>query len=430
MNNAVYDFLKKYNMNSDALDMEKSCDDFVEQMKDGLAGNIKSMLMLPTYIGVGEQVEAGQKVIVLDAGGTNLRSAVVSFDDNGKAIIEQFNKVPMLGTQGELTCDEFFDGFADIIAPFEGQSDTVGFCFSFPVEALPNCDGKIMYLSKEVKVKDINDKILGEGINNSLVKKGLTPKKFVIINDTVATMLGAMAEKSDKQYDSYLGFILGTGTNTCYIEENKNITKVKNLPDGKMVINMECGNFDGFNRGEIDRMFDKTTITEGRQKYEKMVSGAYQGGVILATLKQAAQDGLFSEKTAQNILNTDQLTMYMIDCFCAQPDGDNFISDLAATQQDKAFIFDIIDDSFERAAKAVTVNLGGILLCTGNGTDKQKPVCVSAEGTTFYKSVLFRPKLDKYVKEFLNDKKGVYLDFVKAEDSTLIGSAVAGLCNR
>ena len=285
-------------------------------------------------------------------------------------------------------------------------------------------------MCKEVKVKDVNGKILGQGINESLVKKGLSPKKFVIINDTVATMLGGIASSKDKEYDSYLGFILGTGTNTCYIEDNKNITKVANLPDSNMAINMESGGFDGFNRGEIDVMFDKTLANEGKQKYEKMVSGAYQGGLILATFKQAAKDGLFSEKTAQNILNTDELTMYMIDCFSKEPNGDNVIAKMAQNDEDREKLYDIVDDSFERAAKAVTVNLGAILLCRGIGKDKNKPVCVSAEGTTFYKSVLFRPKLDKYVKQYLNEEKGVYLEFIKAEDATLIGSAVAGLCNR
>ena len=177
-------------------------------------------------------------------------------------------------------------------------------------------------------------------------------------------------------------------------------------------------------------MFDKTLANEGKQKYEKMVSGAYQGGLILATFKQAAKDGLFSEKTAQNILNTDELTMYMIDCFSKEPNGDNVIAKMAQNDEDREKLYDIVDDSFERAAKAVTVNLGAILLCRGIGKDKNKPVCVSAEGTTFYKSVLFRPKLDKYVKQYLNEEKGVYLEFIKAEDATLIGSAVAGLCNR
>ena len=430
MNKSVYEFLKKYNMNSDALDMDKSCEDFISQMKDGLKGDVKSMLMLPTYISVGEKVAKGEKVIVLDAGGTNLRSAVVSFDENGQVVIEDFNKVPMLGTKGELTAEEFFDGFADVLAPYDKASDTVGFCFSLPVDALPDCGGRIVYLCKEVKVKDVNGKILGQGINESLVKKGLSPKKFVIINDTVATMLGGIASSKDKEYDSYLGFILGTGTNTCYIEDNKNITKVANLPDSNMAINMESGGFDGFNRGEIDVMFDKTLANEGKQKYEKMVSGAYQGGLILATFKQAAKDGLFSEKTAQNILNTDELTMYMIDCFSKEPNGDNVIAKMAQNDEDREKLYDIVDDSFERAAKAVTVNLGAILLCRGIGKDKNKPVCVSAEGTTFYKSVLFRPKLDKYVKQYLNEEKGVYLEFIKAEDATLIGSAVAGLCNR
>jgi len=54
---------------------------------------------------------------------------------------------------------------------------------------------------------------------------------------------------------------------------------------------------------------------------------------------------------------------------------------------------------------------------------------VTAEGTTFYKSKLFRGKLDYYVKECLNDKLDVYCEFVQADHATLVGTAIAGLLN-
>ena len=43
---------------------------------------------------------------------------------------------------------------------------------------------------------------------------------------------------------AYLGYIYGTGTNVCYIEDVKNITKINDVKCGRMLINTECGNFD------------------------------------------------------------------------------------------------------------------------------------------------------------------------------------------
>ena len=161
-----------------------------------------------------------------------------------------------------------------------------------------------------------------------------------------------------------------------------------------------------------------------------MISGAYQGSVICMTAQQAARDGLFSPDAAEKLLALEDMTMRQIDAFCENRLSGHDLADLLATDEDRETLFDLIDASFERAAKTVCVNIGAILLHSGKGRDPKRPVCVSAEGTTFYKSVLFRPKLDAYVRSFLNETLGLYCEFVKTEDSTLVGSAVAGLLNR
>lgn len=429
MKQQLTDFLKKYHMHYSEIDLDKCTEDFAAQMQSGNDGNVKSLLMIPTYVGIDGEVPRNKPVIVLDAGGTNFRAATVMFDDSGAPVISNFSKQPMPGTKGEIGRDEFFDTIAGFIAPFDSISDTVGFCFSFPTDILPNCDGRLINFNKEVKVRDMAGQLIGEGINKALAARGCGKKHFVIINDTVATMLGGIAAYQDREFDSYIGFILGTGTNTCYIEQCSRIGKLPDINSGTMAINMETGSFDGFVQGDIDKAFDATTANCGDHVYEKMVSGAYQGSVICLTAKKAAEDGLFSPDTAARVMAAEDFTMRQIDQFCMEPDGDNFIASLAANSDDRDMLYGIIDASFERAARMVCVNIGAIMLHTGTGKDKAKPVCVSAEGTTFYKSVLFRPKLDKYVKEFINGKLGLYCEFVKAEDATLIGSAVAGLLN-
>lgn len=66
---------------------------------------------------------------------------------------------------------------------------------------------------------------------------------------------------------------------------------------------------------------------------------------------------------------------------------------------------------------------------TGKGHDPEHPVCIVAEGTTFYKAPLLRPKLAYYLDTFLRGELGFACEIVKADDATLIGSAVAALLN-
>ena len=75
------------------------------------------------------------------------------------------------------------------------------------------------------------------------------------------------------------------------------------------------------------------------------------------------------------------------------------------------------------------MNFAAILTQTGQGHDPEHPVGIVAEGTTFYKAPLFRPKLEQYLDTFLRGELGFHCEIVKADDATLIGSAVAALIN-
>jgi hexokinase len=122
--------------------------------------------------------------------------------------------------------------------------------------------------------------------------------------------------------------------------------------------------------------------------------------------------------------------MYDVDQFCFYPYGDNVLAGLCEGSDDDVLtLYEIIDASFERAARLTTVIFAGILMHTGCGKNPTRPVCVTAEGTTFYKSKLFRQKLDYYVRSYLNDTLGVYVEFTRAENATLVGTAVAALLN-
>jgi hexokinase len=426
-------FLKKNGMHYERINIEDDCQKFIDEMQKGLDGEDSSLRMLPTYISLDKEIPLNERVVVMDAGGTNFRAAVVYFDHQQQPVIEDFQNYDMPGTKGEITQDEFFGTIARHLAPLINRSGKIGFCFSYPAEILPNKDGKVLSLSKEVRVKDLEGEAIGARLLQTFKECGFTgEKRIVLLNDTVATLLGGKTAFPDRKFDSLIGFILGTGTNTCYIEKNTAIRKVPALAaqPGTTLINIESGGYGKAPRGVIDEQFDNRTKDPGRQQFEKMISGAYQGRLIMEIVKTAAAEGLFSQQFTERIRQVDQLSSREIDVFCFYPYSDNNILAQCidpANDRDHMTLFYLIDAIFERAARLVAVNLAAVIRKTGKGQNPCLPVCVAAEGTTFYKSKLFRGKLDYYVKTWLNDTMGIYCEFVKADNATLVGTAIAGL---
>lgn len=432
MKQRVDEFLKKYKMHYSLIDLDQCCNEFIAEMDKGLKGEDSSLMMLPTYISTEGEIPTNEPIIVMDAGGTNFRVALVHFDDNKQPVIENFKVYPMPGTKGIISKQKFFDTIAEYLEPVIDTSNKIGFCFSFPAEIQPNKDGKVVGFSKEVEIEGIIGAEVCKGISEALFSKGhKETKKFVLLNDTVATMLGGIADSSKYTFDSYIGFILGTGTNTCYAEQNSNILKIdtSNQSSSSMIINMESGGYSKLPLGDIDKDFDNSTINPGKQMLEKKISGVYHSKLISFIIKQAICDKLFSDGFANKFEKLEAVTMPDINDFCYFPYGYNILANCCESDMDREALYYIIDASFERAAKVVTVNLASIMIKTGKGKNPNKPVCVVAEGTTFYKSKLFKTKLEYYIKDFITNKKGIYCELIKAENATLTGTAIAGLLN-
>lgn len=432
---SVKKFMQQNQMDYSSIDIDHECRVFIEDMQKGLDGHRDSLDMLPTYIPMGDSIKINEPVIVMDAGGTNFRVAVIHFDEDKNPVIEDFSNYPMPGTRGEIGKEEFFETIAEYLKPVINKSNKIGFCFSYPTEILPNGDGKLIRFSKEIQVRDMIGQSVGAGIIETLQKAGYTePKSIVLLNDTVATLLGGKAAYSNMPYDSYIGYILGTGTNTCYIEKGSNIGKLQALGQNyeTMLINMESGNYSKSPSGVIDKEFDSTTVNPGHSNFEKKISGGYLGGLILTMIKKAAEAGLLSETFTKNIQNTDTLSTIDANEFLHLPYGDNKLTSCCSdesneSKKDRTTLYYLIDSLVERAAKLVAINLTAVMIKTGKGNDPCRPVCITADGSTFYKLKAFKSKLEYYLKGYMVDEMGLYCEFAEAENVNLTGSAIAAL---
>jgi len=430
----VTDFLNKNEMNPADIDMENTCRLFLQEMEKGLAAEKSSLAMLPTYIETERQIPLDKPVIVMDAGGTNFRVATVTFDREGNSKIENFKLFSMPGVKQQVGKDEFFKTMAGYLDEVVDKSANIGFCFSYPIEIFPNKDGRVLFFSKEIKADEVAGNMIGENLNAAISTSGNAGKKnIILLNDTVATLLAGRADVKGMSFETYIGFILGTGTNCSYIEANKNITKTKDLDLAKsQIVNVESGGFGRAPQGKIDKEFDRSSNSPGRYTFEKMISGAYLGPVCLWTVRAAAEQGLLSKDSAEKLKQIKEITTKDVSDFMSYPEarGGPLSSALKNASRDElATAYYLIDRLIERAAKLTAINLSSVAIKSGKGRNPCRPVCIVAEGTTFYQLKSLKQRVEFYLKDYLVNQKGVFCEIINVENATLIGAAIAGLTN-
>ncbi|MBR1609643.1 MAG: hexokinase [Kiritimatiellae bacterium] len=405
--------------------------EFDRQMEDGLAGRPSSLQMIPSYLDASRAVPAETPVAVLDAGGTNLRVAVVWFDKSGKARIEDFEKHRMPGTDGRvLGADEFFGVFADLLAPISRRADTVGFCFSYPTEILPDLDGRLIRWSKQIEAPEIVGRKVGSGVADALERKTGRRLAVKVLNDTAATLLAGKAAGMSRRHSSYVGFILGTGTNTAYIERNSRIGKAPALPaGGSTIVNVESGGFDGAPRSD----FDRAAVARMRQAdtglFEKMISGAYVGEVGCEVLRAAAAEGFFTPAAAEALKNLPGLATIDLDDFVANPFiGKGALAAVPMEDSDRRAVMALCEPVFLRAARFTAANIAAAVLRSGEGRDPLHPVCVTIDGSTYYKTRtgMFRSRVEEGLRDILG-ARDVSFETISVDEAPIVGSAIAGL---
>ncbi len=426
--NKAQEFLKKHKLQSSEIDMKKITDDFISEMKNGLEAKPGSLQMIPTYLGAEGKIKPNEPVVAIDAGGTNFRAVKMSFDNDLNLVTENLQQRKMPAIDEELSNKEFFATLAAYLTSYKDVSEKIGFCFSYAVEMFPNKDGKLLEWSKEVKAPEVIGQMVGK---NLLQAMGTPEKKILLMNDTVSTLLAGQAATAGREFDTYIGFILGTGTNACYIEKNKNITKTADLDSkGKMIINIESGNFSLMPRTDIDLAFDNTTKQPGRYTFEKMISGGYFGGLCTTALKIAAAEGVFNAESKVRMKELGELTSEEVNNFVSGIDlPANTLSTVLVCKEDREAAAEIINALITRAAKLTAASLAAVILKTGKGKSANKPVLMTIEGTTFYKMKNFQVMFEAYLQGFFSGENRRFYEIVEVPNSSLIGAGIAAIVN-
>ena len=392
------DFISRYALGPESVNGAVCLKELLHQMELGLSG-VGNIPMLPSFLAADLKPVPGESCCVLDAGGTNLRAAKAEFDAEGNCRLSAFQKVPMPGTQGEITAEEFYAQLASHAAG-TGSAERVGLCFSYNVDMNRELDGVLLAWCKEVRVPDAPGKPVGASLKAALGPECRTVR---VLNDSTAALLGACAQDPEVK----LGLILGTGINICYPEKVCRIPKVpQDLRGDAMIISTEIGEFSGFPKNVFEAAVIAASDDPALAQAEKQCAGAYLGDVISGAWQTAAKEGILDETFLAP---------------AALPTISDFLAGAKTQLPESAAAKEIARTMIHRAARIAAVLVAGsVLRSCAPGTGCKMVI----EGSQYTRLTHFGEHFRKELDALLEPYK-IQVTITQAENACLIGAAVA-----
>jgi hexokinase len=373
-----------------------------DRIEDGIEKDGMEIACIPTHSIPEKEIKDG-KVLALDWGGTNFRAAIVEFK-NGKGVILEISKIRLSAEETKgFNANQLFEKMAECIGQLECLDETVtqiGFCFSYPTILQKNGDAILSHWAKGMDVSGMVgqpiNKLLMDYLNGTENKnKKTTIKKVTVLNDTIACLFAGL---NNAGYDSYIGLIVGTGTNMAGLMP---LNKIKKLNDKEgtdsIPVNLEAGNFSLRPRylTAYDDEVDKNSDNKGKHRFEKAVSGKY-----------------VSELFKMSFEDFDAYSMSKI---------------VANPQKSIEKQVEAVRQIYDRSAKLVTASLTGLVQVLVAQDPSIGKICLLADGSVFWdKNVGYKDTVSKTLKLLL--PAGVRVDIAEEmTDPNMIGSAIAAL---
>ncbi|MDH6357523.1 hexokinase [Parabacteroides sp. PF5-9] len=380
-----------------------------DKVENGLANDNTEVQCIPTFI-IPKSSGVEGTALVLDLGGTNYRVATVEFTEKGPKIHPENGwkkDLSVMKTPG-FTQENLFKEQADPIGEIKRNKEMpIGYCFSYPAESMLDGDAKLLRWTKGVDIKEMIDKPIGKPFMDYLNTQN--DPKFTgvkVINDTVASLFAGL---SHTNYDAYIGLIVGTGTNMATFIHSDKISKLDPSSNikGLLPINLESGNFNPPFLTEVDDRVDANSDSQGRQRFEKAVSGMYLGEILK--------------------------TFFCNDEFEKKFDAEKLTTMMSYPGIYKEEYVEIARCIYERSAKLVAASLAGLVNVIVSHDNSIKRVLLTAEGSLFWS----QDKRGKNYKDIVNDELhsllaafghgDVHVDINQMDNANLIGTAVAAL---
>jgi len=377
------------------------------KIEEGLKKDGMEISDIPTHITPKKDISDG-KVLTLDWGGTNFRAAIVEFKDGKPSVIESKKKSLSAKETAGFKRDDLYSEMASLICELESLDESVtqiGYCFSYPAASRLNGDAILLRWTKGIEIPDLIEEPVGETLMrylNNYKNIRTTFDSIKVINDTVACLFAGLSETG---YDSYMGLIVGTGTNMASLMQLDKIEKLNSKKEGVIPVNLESGNFRPPHLTVVDGLVDAMSNNKGSQLFEKAISGGYMGEVFKTVF-------------------LDRKVKYDFD----GADLANLINNPAGKPEDQANVAQWI---YDRSAKLVAASLAGLTQVLVSQNASIKKICLAADGSVFWgkdknNKTYYKNLVAKELEILLPE--GVSITIIdEMQDPNLVGSAISAL---
>jgi len=377
------------------------------KIEEGLKKDGMEISDIPTHIIPKKAIKEG-KVLVLDWGGTNFRAAVVEFKNGKPAVLEVKKKLLSAKETTGFKQEDLFREMAALIGELETLDKSVthiGYCFSYPAASRLNGDAILLRWTKGINIPEMIEKPVGESFLkylNSHKNINTTFTDIKVINDTVACLFAGLSETG---YDTYIGLIVGTGTNMASLMPLDKIEKLNSKETGLIPVNLESGNFQPPYLTIIDGLVDAMSNNKGFQRFEKAISGGYMGEIFKTVFSH--------EKIKYDFDGGDLAKM---------------IRKPEEHPEEKVAVACWIED---RSAQLVAASLAGLIQVLVAQDKSIKKICLAADGSVFWSKhknnePYYKELVSKELQNVLPD--GVSVAIIdEMENPNLVGSAIAEL---
>lgn len=410
---------------------------FLENVERGLkkATHPTSIVKcFPTYVqDLPNGTEKG-KFLALDLGGTNFRVLLIELSGEHFEMKSKIFAIPqhiMLGSGEQL-----FDHIAECLAIFVKEEQVadqklpLGFTFSFPLSQTGLTVGYLERWTKGFNCSNVVGNDVVQMLNEAIDRRGDVQIEIcAILNDTTGTLMSC----AWKNHATRIGLIVGTGSNACYVEKQKNAEMWSDVDmgSGNVLINLEWGAFgdDGaldFVRTEYDEDIDRNSVNPSKQKCEKMISGMYMGELVRLALERFTKEGLlFGGKGSDMLFERGRFyTKYVSEIESDPPGVFNNLRDICeelalkhATEQDFINIRYICECISRRSAHLVSAGLATLL----NKMD-EKNVTIGIDGSVYRFHPHFHNLMMEKIKELVDPS--IEFDLMLSEDGSGRGAAL------
>eukprot|EP01114_Cavostelium_apophysatum_P008776 TRINITY_DN2154_c0_g1_i1.p1 TRINITY_DN2154_c0_g1~~TRINITY_DN2154_c0_g1_i1.p1 ORF type:complete len:479 (-),score=101.45 TRINITY_DN2154_c0_g1_i1:69-1505(-) len=403
------------------------------EMDKGLQGKSGDLKMLPSFVGKPTGKESGH-FLALDLGGTNFR--VIKLELHNGTVNQEIQKqqytIPVTAMTGTET--ELFDFIALSVKNFIDSANLnadaevpLGFTFSFPVNQTGVASGTLITWTKGFTTSGVEGNDVVHLLKEALLRNNVRVKIAALANDTVGTMVA----RSYTDPKCEMGVILGTGSNGCYIESVRNITKFQSDTKlSSMIINMEWGGFGDYSKclplTREDRLLDAASLNPSKQLFEKMISGMYLGEIVRLVLLGLIDNGQLTGFSSSEVLKhpykfeTSYLTRIINDKSANLDDIKALLEEkLAAvsTLEDRKLLKEVCKSVARRAARLSATAIAAVL----SKINRLYDTTVAVDGGVYEHIPGFKDDMDEAIKELYPSSK---VQLVLQKDGSGNGAAI------